>query len=113
MLVLQANASRDAPLVAIRCDATNSPLQAATPQPAGTATNSGGETAVANAAEALVLYAMQKVAAKATRYMLTIIVQSGMILHIRCCGLSRDLHMPCSFLLNLLQSMPRWQHIAQ
>lgn len=66
--LLQANANRDLPTVAIQCDAMSSPLQAGTPQPAATATNEGGDTNKTNAAEALVLYAMQKVAAKATRY---------------------------------------------
>ena len=65
---LQANANRDMPVVAIQCNAVSSPLQSGTPQPASTATNDGGDTNKANAAEALVLYAMQKVAAKATRY---------------------------------------------
>ncbi|KAL3138198.1 hypothetical protein ABBQ38_005422 [Trebouxia sp. C0009 RCD-2024] len=64
---LKANANRDLPTVAIQCDAVSSPLQAGTPQPAATATNEGGDTNKANAAEALVLYAMHKVAAKATR----------------------------------------------
>lgn len=54
-------------MVAIQCDAMSSPLQAGTPQPAATATNHGGDTSKANAAEALVLYAMQRVAVKATR----------------------------------------------
>ena len=65
---MQANANQDLPVVAIQCDAVSSPLQAGTPQPAATATNHGGDTNKANAAEALVLYAMQRVAVKATRY---------------------------------------------
>ena len=70
-LTMQANANRDAPTLAITCDAASSPLQAGMPQPAGAAASSGGQTAAANAAEALVLYAMQRVAAKATRCMAT------------------------------------------
>lgn len=65
---VQAHASQDVPMLAIQCDAVSSPLQAGTPQPAATATNHGGDTNKANAAEALVLYSMQRVAVKATRY---------------------------------------------
>ncbi len=54
--------------MAILCDVTNSPLQASARQPAGAHTKSGDQTALANSAESLVLYAMQKVAAKASRY---------------------------------------------
>jgi len=54
--------------VAILCDVTNSPLQASARQPAGAHTKSGEQNALANSAESLVLYAMQKVAAKASRY---------------------------------------------
>lgn len=55
-------------MLAMQCDAVSSAVQAGTPQPAATATNQGRLTNKANAAEALVLYAMQKVAAKATGY---------------------------------------------
>ena len=55
-------------MVAIHCDALSSPLQAGTSQPAGNAVLDGPDTNAANAAEALVLYAMQKVATQATRY---------------------------------------------
>ena len=65
---VQAHANQDVPVIAIQCDAESSPLQAGTPQPAATATNFGGDTNKANPAEALVLYAMQRVAAEATRY---------------------------------------------
>ena len=64
---MQANASQPAPAVGVLCDVTNSPLQAGTHQPASTAARHGGQAAAANAAESLVLYAMQKVGAKATR----------------------------------------------
>lgn len=63
----QANANQDLPVVAIQCDAVSSPLQAGMPQPAAAATNYGGDISKANAAESLVLYAMQRVAVKATR----------------------------------------------
>lgn len=63
----QANANQDLPVVAIQCDAVSSPLQAGMPQPAATATADGGDTNKANAAESLVLYAMQRVAVMATR----------------------------------------------
>lgn len=64
---LKANVNRDSPVVAIHCDALSSPLQAGTSQPAGNAVHDGPDTNAANAAEALVLYAMQKVATQATR----------------------------------------------
>ena len=63
---MQAHASQAPPTVAVLCDVTNSPLQAASQKPASTAYPSK-EAATANAAESLVLYAMQKVAAKVTR----------------------------------------------
>ncbi|DBA87178.1 TPA: hypothetical protein ACH3X2_005182 [Trebouxia sp. C0005] len=64
---LKANATQSAPAVAILCDVTNSPLQASARQAAGAEPRSVGHIALTNSAESLVLYAMQKVAAKASR----------------------------------------------